>query len=410
MRKRSLAVAASFVGIVVGAGFASGMEALQYFVAYGTNGFFGVILASVTMLFAATAFMTFGSYFLAREHNEVFYNVTSKPAAFIMDWSAVACMFSVGFVMFAGAGSNLKQSFGWPIWIGAVAMLALMLVVGRFDVDKVSSVIGWATPLLVVFVLIGSIYSFTQVDVNWSEVGNYAQQEVARADGTPYWWLGALNHTGLNALCGVSMALVMAGDEFDTKSTRYGGILGGVIYAVMLALLVASLLIQVESVNGADMPLLAVIDNVDPVLGFIMTWVIFLMVFNTCLGMFYALAKRLTSKHPERFYPTYAIACVVGFGLSFAGFQPLVNSLYPILGYLGLFVMAVMTVTYLRHRDELKDEGERRADAVEAGDGQEVEDLAAESNLEEDEFKDAVQEEVESSEDDNKRRSLNDLL
>lgn len=410
MWKRSLAVAASFVGIVVGAGFASGMEALQYFVAYGTNGFYGVIFASVTMLFAATAFMTFGSYFLAREHNEVFYNVTSKPAAFIMDWSAVACMFSVGFVMFAGAGSNLQQSFGWPIWIGAVAMLALMLIVGRFDVDKVSSVIGWATPLLVVFVLIGSIYSFTQVDVNWNEVGDYAQQEVARADGTPFWWLGALNHTGLNALCGVSMALVMAGDEFDTKSTRYGGILGGAIYAVMLALLVASLLIQVESVNGADMPLLAVIDNVDPVLGFIMTWVIFLMVFNTCLGMFYALAKRLTSKHPERFYPTYAIACVVGFGLSFAGFQPLVNSLYPILGYLGLFVMAVMTVTYLRHRDELKDEGERRADAVEAGDGQEVEDLAAESNLEEDEFKDAVQEEVESSEDGNKRRSLNDLL
>ena len=410
MWKRSLAVAASFVGIVVGAGFASGMEALQYFVAYGTNGFYGVILASVTMLFAATAFMTFGSYFLAREHNEVFYNVTSKPAAFIMDWSAVACMFSVGFVMFAGAGSNLRQSFGWPIWVGAVAMLALMLIVGRFDVDKVSSVIGWATPLLVVFVLIGSIYSFTQVDVSWSEVGSYAQQEVSRADGTPYWWLGALNHTGLNALCGVSMALVMAGDEFDTKSSRLGGILGGVIYAVMLALLVASLLIQVESVNGADMPLLAVIENVDPVLGFIMTWVIFLMVFNTCLGMFYALAKRLTRKNPERFYPTYAIACVVGFGLSFAGFQPLVNSLYPILGYLGLFVMAVMTVTYLRHRDELKDEGERRADAVEAEDGPEVDELATESNLEEDEFKDALQEEVESSEDDNERRSLNDLL
>ena len=410
MWKRSLAVAASFVGIVVGAGFASGMEALQYFVAYGTNGFYGVILASVTMLFAATAFMTFGSYFLAREHNEVFYNVTSKPAAFIMDWSAVACMFSVGFVMFAGAGSNLRQSFGWPIWVGAVAMLALMLIVGRFDVDKVSSVIGWATPLLVVFVLIGSIYSFTQVDVSWSEVGSYAQQEVSRADGTPYWWLGALNHTGLNALCGVSMALVMAGDEFDTKSSRLGGILGGVIYAVMLALLVASLLIQVESVNGADMPLLAVIENVNPVLGFTMTWVIFLMVFNTCLGMFYALAKRLTRKNPERFYPTYAIACVVGFGLSFAGFQPLVNSLYPILGYLGLFVMAVMTVTYLRHRDELKDEGERRADAVEAEDGPEVDELATESNLEDDEFKDALQEEVESSEDDNERRSLNDLL
>ena len=80
------------------------------------------------------------------------------------------------------------------------------------------------------------------------------------------------------------------------------------------------------------------------------------------------------------------------------------------MGYLGLFVMAVMTVTYLRHRDELKDEGERRADAVEAEDGPEVDELATESNLEDDEFKDALQEEVESSEDDNERRSLNDLL
>lgn len=410
MWKRSLAVAASFVGIVVGAGFASGMEALQYFVAYGTNGFYGVILASVTMLFAATAFMTFGSYFLAREHNEVFYNVTSKPAAFVMDWSAVACMFSVGFVMFAGAGSNLNQAFGWQIWIGAVAMLALMLIVGRFDVDKVSSVIGWATPLLVIFVLIGTIYSFTQIDVSWGEVGDFAQREVNRADGTPYWWLGALNHTGLNALCGVSMALVMAGDEFDTKSSRLGGILGGVIYAVMLALLVASLLIQVESVNGNDMPLLSVIENVDPVLGFVMTWVIFLMVFNTCLGMFYALAKRLTRKKPERFYPVYAIACVVGFGLSFAGFQPLVSSLYPILGYLGLFVMAVMTAVYLKHRKELKDEGERRADAVEGEGETDVDELASDSNLDDDEFKDAVQEEVDGADDKDKPRSLNDLL
>lgn len=206
------------------------------------------------------------------------------------------------------------------------------------------------------------------------------------------------------------MAIVMAGDEFDTKSSRLGGILGGVIYAVMLALLVASLLIQVQSVNGADMPLLAVIDNVDPVLGFIMTWVIFIMVFNTCLGMFYALAKRLTRKKPERFYPVYAIACVVGFGLSFAGFQPLVSSLYPILGYLGLFVMAVMTVVYLRHRSALKEEGQRRSDAVEGEGDADVDDLASDSNLEDNDFKEALQDEIDAGEENNGKRSLNDLL
>lgn len=462
MWKRAVAVAASFVGIVVGAGFASGMEALQYFVAYGTQGFYGIILAGVTMLFAATAFLTFGSYFRAREHNEVFYGVTGKWAAFIMDWSAVACMFSVGFVMFAGAGSNLNQAFDWPIVVGAVLMLALMLVVGRFDVDKVSAVIGWATPLLIIFVLVGAIYSVTAVDVDLAAADEFARSEVTRADGTPYWWLGALNHTGLNALCGVSMAIVMGGDEFDTKSSRLGGFLGGIIYVAMLALLVVSLLMQVESVNGNDMPLLVVIQNVDPVLGFIMTWVIFLMVFNTCLGMFYALGKRLTRNKPERFYMVYAIACCIGFVLSFAGFQPLVSSLYPILGYLGLFVMAVMTVVYFRHRGELKDEGERRARAValaqgvdpeeetgyvrretsnnsdrenpgnpkgyashipdqtaeqekrnvddgNAASGKDIDQLAEESNLDADEFKEALEDEV-GPDDQDAPRGLNDLL
>lgn len=461
MWKRSFAVAASFVGIVVGAGFASGMEALQYFVAYGTMGFWGILLAGVTMLFAATAFLSFGSYFLAREHNEVFYGVSSKPTAFIMDWSAVACMFSVGFVMFAGAGSNLNQSFGWQIWVGAVLMLGLMLIVGRMDVDKVSSIIGWATPLLIIFVLIGTIYSVTAIDVDWAASDAYSRAEVTRADGTPYWWLGALNHTGLNALCGVSMAIVMGGDEFDTKSSRLGGLIGGAIYMIMLALLVVSLSIQVQDVNGDDMPLLTVIQNVDPVLGFIMTWVIFIMVFNTCLGMFYALGKRLTRKKPERFYVVYAAACVIGFVLSFAGFQPLVSSLYPILGYLGLLVMAVMTIALIRHRAEIKDEGERRARAValakgtdpeaetgyvdhetsnnsdrenpgnpkdyamhvpdqtardeeankddsNAASGKDVEELADDSNLDSDQFKEALQDEVETGED--KGRSIKDLL
>ncbi len=462
MWTRAFSVAASFVGIVVGAGFASGMEAFQYFVAYGTMGFWGVVLAGVTMLFAATAFLSFGSYFRAREHNEVFYGVAGKVPAFIMDWSAVACMFCVGFVMFAGAGSNMRQAFGWPIWIGAVLMLGLMLIVGRMDVDKVSALIGWATPLLVIFVLIGTIYSVTHMNTDWASIDSYARTEVARADGTPYWWLGALNHTGLNALCGVSMAIVMGGDEFDTKASRIGGFIGGVIYVVMLALLVLSLSIQVQDVNGDDMPLLTVIQNVDPVLGFIMTWVIFLMVFNTCLGMFYALGKRLTRKKPERFYVVYAAACVIGFVLSFAGFQPLVSSLYPVLGYTGLVVMAIMSYALIRHRSELVNEGERRTRAValakgedpeeetgyvatessnnsdrenpgnpkdyamhipdqtaeaeeankdesNAASGKNLDELAGDSNLDDDEFKKAVADEVEGSEGD-KGRSIQDLL
>ena len=41
MFKRTIAVAMSVVGLIVGAGFSSGQEVLQYFVAFGKMGIWG---------------------------------------------------------------------------------------------------------------------------------------------------------------------------------------------------------------------------------------------------------------------------------------------------------------------------------------------------------------------------------
>ena len=72
--------------------------------------------------------------------------------------------------------------------------------------------------------------------------------------------------------------------------------------------------------------------------------------------------------------------------------------------------MAVMTVVYLRHRSELKEEGERRSDAVEGEGDADVDDLASDSNLDDDDFREALQDEIDAGEEDNSKRSLNDLL
>ena len=50
MFKRALAISMAFIGLIVGAGFASGQEALQYFVAFGTWGIVGAVVASALMI------------------------------------------------------------------------------------------------------------------------------------------------------------------------------------------------------------------------------------------------------------------------------------------------------------------------------------------------------------------------
>ena len=46
MLKRSLAISMAFVGTLAGAGFASGQEAMTYFVAFGNWGIVGALLGS----------------------------------------------------------------------------------------------------------------------------------------------------------------------------------------------------------------------------------------------------------------------------------------------------------------------------------------------------------------------------
>ena len=53
---------------------------------------------------------------------------------------------------------------------------------------------------------------------------------------------------------------------------------------------------------------------------------------------------------------------------------------------------------------------QRRSDAVEGEGDADVDDLASDSNLEDDDFKEALQDEIDAGEEKDSKRSLNDLL
>src|SRR5690625_3860436 len=126
MIKRALGISMAFVGVLVGAGFSSGQEAMQYFVSFGQMGLWGVVVAAALTTITGIAVLQLGSYFHAREHTAVYSSVSGPITSKILDIGTLVTLFSIGFVMFAGAGSNLSQQFeGLPLWVGALLMLVL---------------------------------------------------------------------------------------------------------------------------------------------------------------------------------------------------------------------------------------------------------------------------------------------
>lgn len=355
--KEQIKISLAFVGLLVGAGFATGLEVVQYFISFGLTGLWGVLVAGVVMTAAGAVILQLGSYFVAEEHNRVFKEIAHPAISRAMDLAVIATLFCIGFVMLAGAGSNLEQQFGLPTWIGSLIMLVLVGTTGLLDVDKVSNIISAVTPLLIVAILVAFGYTLFNLPEDFGRLS-----EVAMAEDSPVspWWLSALNYNGLSLLLGVSMSLVIGGAHSNLKATGRGGLLGGVIYTVLLAMAAFTLLANIERVAGNDVPMLSLFESMHPVMAFIMTFVIFIMIYNTAIGMFYALGKRVTASRPDRYTPVFLGLCAVGYGVSFIGFDTLMTYVYPVLGYLGLVLVVVLVSWWVKSRKQFPQESERR--------------------------------------------------
>ncbi|MFC3040815.1 hypothetical protein ACFOGI_11205 [Virgibacillus xinjiangensis] len=343
--KNALIMGSAFVGVIVGAGFASGQEVLQYFTSFGIMGIAGAILATALFAYAGMALVWIGSRSQTNSHKEVIYKISGKPLGMVIDYILIFTLFGVGVVMIAGAGSNLNQQFDLPVVAGTLLITVLVLLAGMLNVERVVNIIGGITPFLIIFVLIISIYSFLTAEGSLAELDSIAK---AQPTTLPNWFISAINYVSFNIAVGASMALVMGGAEPNRKTAAMGGLAGGLGIGILIILSNLAIFSKVGQISGTDMPMLAIVDSISPVLGTIMSLVIFAMIFNTALSMFYSFAARFSEVETKNFKYFYTGTMIAGFIVSFLGFTELVAYFYPLIGYLGLTLIAVLAITPIR--------------------------------------------------------------
>ncbi|MFA1820333.1 hypothetical protein ACDX78_09130 [Virgibacillus oceani] len=355
--KKTWKIASAFTGIIVGAGLASGQEILQYFTSFGLLGILGGIVT--TALFAYTGMMLvyLGSRSQTNSHKDVIYKISGKYLGTVIDYVLIFTVFGVGVVMIAGAGANLNQQFGMPHVVGTLLMTIIVLLVGMLKVNRVVAAISSVTPFLILFVVIVSIYSFVTMDSSYA-----ALNDVATGFDTtlPNWFISAINYVSFNISVGAAMAIVMGGDEKNRKAAATGGLLGGLMLGVIILLSHLAIFARIEEAGQYEMPMLGIVNNISPVLGTIFAIVLFGMIFNTAISMFYSFTARFVSVETKNFKIFLAITMAAGFLLSFVGFTDLVAYFYPLIGYLGLVLIGVLIVvpfrmkkmTALKERDQ----------------------------------------------------------
>lgn len=353
MLKKIINIALAYVGVVIGAGLSSGQDLMQYFVSFGIWGIIGTLLLGVISVVFSKIIIVLGSYFRSNDHFEVLSQIAGPTTNKILDISLIISCFVVGFVMIAGAGSNLNEQFGLPSWLGALICAGLVIFVSFLDFEKITGVIGIFTPIIFIMIMIIAVYTFVGQSFDIEELEAISK---TISSPMPNIWFSVVNYFSLCVMTGVSMSFVLGGSILRIGVAEKGGALGGLVVGIIITVTTCILYANVKLASTVDIPMLAIAKKIHPAFSLAYALVIFGLIFNTAFSLFYSLAKRLSSDKPKRFYPIIIGTVVIGYILSFMGFKELVSVMYPILGYIGFIMLTILGIAWIKEKSNIKGE------------------------------------------------------
>ncbi|MGE6259966.1 YkvI family membrane protein [Heyndrickxia sporothermodurans] len=349
--KKSIQIAGAYIGVLVGAGFASGQEILQFFTSFGWMGMIGTIVATVLFAFLGMNLTQLGSRLKTSSHKEVIYHICGRYLGIVIDVIITFFLFGVTVVMMAGAGSIFEQQFGIPGIVGNIVMSLLTTLTVCLNIQKVISLIGLVTPFLLALVIIIAGYSFMTMDLSFSELLQIANHQNAAASN---WGLGAMLYVSYNIAAGASMLTVMGGTVKNEKTAGLGGTLGGIGLGILILCINLGMLTNLNTIKDKEMPMLYLANEISPLFSIFMSIVLLGMIYNTAVGMLYSFTARIVKREVPKFKLFVILFGIAAFGASFIGFIKLVGTVYPLIGYLGFTLMAAIIVHWIRTKRKVK--------------------------------------------------------
>ena len=346
MTGRQRQMAAAYIGAVVGAGFASGQEALTFFVIYGPWGLLGIVVVMVglavigALSFAATQELGVESY------KELLETVSTPFWSRLYD-ILITCFLLAGVgVMLAGAGSLAQQQWRLPVMLGVGATAVITGISCYLGIEGVFLLNTYLVPVMAAA---SASLGLLGLGGLWSkkilQAETLAMWSSTPSPLVPNWWLAAVIYLSYNSMLGIAACTPLAASLPRRKWAVWGGVVGGLTLGFML--LGSSLAIWDAGPQAAQMavPLAWIASLTGPGLGSLYGIIIWFAMLTTAATNLYAVVKRLgRSPRPD----ILGVLLALGFGLSLLGFSSLIELLYPFFGYLGCFYGLQILTYYFR--------------------------------------------------------------
>ncbi|MDI6601863.1 MAG: hypothetical protein QME46_08795 [Thermoanaerobacteraceae bacterium] len=342
--KRELSIfniAATYIGTVVGAGFASGQEVLQYFGYHGTRGYIGLAIATIIFIIYGYITLALGQKLKADSHYKVIMYSAGPYFGRVVDWVITFFLFIALTAMLAGTGAIFKEQFGLPPILGNIFMAAITLVTALTGIAGIINAISAVVPVLILGVFFTGGYTLL-TNPGSSLVRSMALSTEPIIQNP---WLSGIVYASYNLVMAVAI-LAPLGKEVPNRNRLFNGALwGGISLGVSAIIIQMTLLLNMPSVSNYEIPMLYVTSRISPVFTIVYSLILISEIYSTALGGLYGFVARFTdTKGPQ--YVTYlVITIIVAIVCSQLGFSNMVRYLYSVVGIAGLILLGGLTFT-----------------------------------------------------------------
>jgi len=343
----SLKIAAVYIGTVVGAGFATGQEVLQFFSSFGIGGLWGIILVTLLFILYGYIIIELGLRLSAKSHLEILKASCGKVIAPIMDIIITFFLFGAVTAMLAGTGALFHQEFGIPIFIGCLIMAILSAITVLTGIKGVFNSISFVAPFLLISVIGISIYAL----IHHPLVIN----QTIHTNSNPLlsnWLVSALLYVSYNIILSIAILGPLGAQAKSKKTVRIGASLGGLGLGVSSLMIYFAITAYLPSVKDLEVPLAFIAESISPILKILFSIILIAEVFTTTVGALFGFASRIAENFKDsasrKWKTTVIITVIIAFFASLFGFSNLVKYLYPIIGYVGLLLLILLLISKIR--------------------------------------------------------------
>lgn len=352
---RVIIMGGAFIGLLIGSGFTTGQEIMQYFVSFGIGGYAAIIMMFVLFIYVGISFVTVGAEQQFEEPKNIYQYYCGKYIGTFFDYFSVIFLFMSFWVMVAGAGAAFNQQFGVPIWVGGTVMGAITLITLYFGFSRLVDIIGSIGPVVSVLAILLGI---SGIMMNPDGLSTFVAQVPALVEegkvlqASTNWFMACASYVGFCMMWLAVFMTNMGATANSKKEAIYGTIFGASLYSLAVLILMFGLSANLGEVAGAQIPTLILAKKIAPALAVIYTIIVFIEIYTTAGPLLWTPVKRFAPDEKSNRYRMLlvilgVIGIIIGLNVPFA---KLINVVYVINGYVGFLMFFLMVITDVRTR------------------------------------------------------------